>query len=178
MRRCPKAVEAGSALFRALESFWHDSEGTAVVEGGVLTPVLFALFFGVYEFSWYFNQQQLIESGLRDAARYMARVSIANPCNAKDSSGTLYTFYAKNLAVYGSASTGTTQRVSRWGTSDVTFACTTYNNAGGNYNGEPTLYFVTASTNFTDPSLGFFGFLGLQPPSISVSHQERSIGPG
>jgi hypothetical protein len=37
---------------------------------------------------------------------------------------------------------------------------------------------VTASTRFTDPALGFFGFLGLKTPAISVSHLERVIGPG
>jgi hypothetical protein len=27
-------------------------------------------------------------------------------------------------------------------------------------------------------ALGFFGFLGLKPPALTVSHQERVIGPG
>jgi hypothetical protein len=39
-----------------------------------------------------------------------------------------------------------------------------------------TIIYVT--TSFTDPTLGLFGFLGLAAPSISVTHQERFIGPG
>ena len=37
---------------------------------------------------------------------------------------------------------------------------------------------VTVSTTFTVPSLGFFGFLGLKLRVLTVSHQERVIGPG
>jgi hypothetical protein len=37
---------------------------------------------------------------------------------------------------------------------------------------------VTVSSRFADPSLGFFRFLGFDPPFISVSHSERAIGPG
>jgi len=166
-----------------LQSLWRDNEGTALVEGAVLMPVLLVVLGGVFEFSWIFYQQKLIEAGVRDAARYITRVPVpandANPCDAKDPSGTLYTTYAQNIAVYGSTSTtGFSQRVNGWTTGDVTITCPTFDNSSGNYAGGATLYRVLVSTSFPDPSLGFFGLFGLSPPNISARHEERYIGPG
>src|SRR5579872_7096554 len=60
---------------RHLLGFWRDEGGTAVVEGAVVIPVLMTLMFGTYEFAWYFYQQQLITTGVHDAARYLARTA-------------------------------------------------------------------------------------------------------
>jgi hypothetical protein len=46
------------------------------------------------------------------------------------------------------------------------------------FRGSAVIQRVTVSTTFTVPSLGFFGFLGLEPPVLTVSHQERVIRPG
>jgi len=177
------------------QSLWRDNEGSALVEGAVLVPMLLVLLGGVYEFSWIFHKQKLIEAGVRDAARYLARVCTnqnlpsctsstdPNPCNASDSSGTLYTTRAKNIAVYGSTSTsGFNQRVNGWTTGAVTITCPTFDNSAGNYlqnvPGTTNLYRVLVSTSYAAPSLGFFGLLRLSPPNISARHEERYIGPG
>ena len=65
---------------RMLQSLLGDKDGSALVEGAVLVPLLFVLLFGVYEFSWFFYQQHLVSTGIRDAARYLARV--IDSCNA------------------------------------------------------------------------------------------------
>ena len=44
-----------------------------------MVPVLFTLMFGVLEFSYYFYQQHLVSTGVRDAARYLARVQDPTP---------------------------------------------------------------------------------------------------
>ena len=82
-------------------------------------PVLIVLFFGVFEFSWYFYNQQLIEIGVRDAARYLARgpyLSAANfigegtnPC--LDATNVAA---AKNLAVTGTTDGSGGVRVKGW----------------------------------------------------------------
>ena len=168
---------------RMAQSLWRDKVGSALIEGAILMPVLFVVLGGVYEFSWIFYQQKLIETGVRDAARYLTRVPTPpanpDPCAATASSGTLYKTYAQNIAVYGSASTsGFNPRVNGWTTGDVTITCPTFDNSSGSYSGGATLYRVLVSTSFPDPSLGFFRLLGLNPPTISVSHRERYIGPG
>jgi len=128
----------------------------------------------VLEFSWLIDQQHLISTGIHDAARYLARS--ANPrdlATQKD---------AKNLATTG-AIDGNTARVRGWTPLDVKVTYGSVNNpVGGNgltlYRGGAVVESVTVSTTFTVPSLGFFGFLGLKPPALTVSHQERIIPPG
>ena len=171
-------------MLRMLQPLWRNYEGSALVEGAVLMPVLLVVLGGVYEFSWVFYKQKLIETGVRDAARYLSRVPTppaTSPCVATDSSGTLYKTYAQNIAIYGSTSTsGFNQRVNGWATGDVSITCPTYNNSAGNFTGESTIYRVLVSTSgpSSGSSLGFFGLLGLSPPNISASHEERYIGPG
>jgi TadE-like protein len=155
---------------RTIRALWQDRDGSALVEGAVVVPVLFALMFGIYEFSWLFYQQHLISTGLRDAARYLARSS--SPCDAASPDWIIAEGYARNLATSGSIGGGPA-RVKGWTAAMVTPLCTAVDNPPG-----PTIYVVTVSTRFTDPSLGFFGFLGLRSPVISVAHSERAIGPG
>jgi Flp pilus assembly protein TadG len=173
-------VEVSGVPIRWLQALWRDREGSALVEGALLVPVLFALMFGIYEFSWLFYQQHLISTGLRDAARYLARTS--DPCNGTSSNWRAAEEYAKNLATTGSIN-GSDARVKGWTAAMVTPLCQAIDNPAAQngasaYRGRSTIYVVTVSTRFTDPSLGFFGFLGLSSPVISVAHSERAIGPG
>ncbi|MDB5608562.1 MAG: hypothetical protein JWP25_5462, partial [Bradyrhizobium sp.] len=39
-----------------LHSVWRNSEGSALVEGALVVPILCTLLFGVFEFSWLFYQ--------------------------------------------------------------------------------------------------------------------------
>ena len=159
---------------RILQSLWRNSEGSALIEGALVVPILCTLVFGVFEFSWLFYQQHLISTGIRDAARYIART--ANPNDVTIQTG------AKNLATTG-AIDGNTARVNGWWTRDVDITYAFVDNpmdVNGltAFRGGAVIQSVTVSTTFTVPSLGFFGFLGLKPPAFTVSHQERVIGPG
>ena len=157
-----------------MQSLWRDDEGSALIEGAIVVPVLLLLVLGVFEFSWLIDQQHLISTGIHDAARYIARS--ANPHDAtiqKD---------AKNLATTG-AIDGNAARVRGWTMRDVNIRYAAVGNpvaANGltPFRGGDVIQSVTVSTTFTVPSLGFFGFLGLKPPALTVSHQERVIGPG
>lgn len=158
---------------RSIGSVWRDTEGTALIEASILAPVLFALMLGTFEFAWYFHKQQLVESGVRDAARYLARTTAdgSNPCSST------YVANAQNIAVTGVTSGGTA-RVSGWAAGSVTMSCSTFSNSSNYYQGGTTIYLVTASTSFADPSLGLFGALSLSVPNLTASHTERSLGPG
>ena len=159
---------------RILQSLWRNGEGSALIEGAIIVPVLFTLVLGVFEFSWLIYQQHLISTGIRDAARYIARS--ANPNDVTIQKG------ATNLATTG-AIDGNTARVSGWRMSDVNITYASVGNPVGvngltPFRGGAVIQIVTVSTTFTVPSLGFFDFLGLKPPTFTVSHQERVIGPG
>ena len=159
---------------RRLQSLWRNDEGSALIEGAILMPFLLVLVLGVLEFSWLFDQQHLISTGIHDAARYLARSANPNDVTIQKD--------AKTLATTG-AIDGDTARVRGWTTHDVNITYTPVNNSVG-LNGVPlfrggaVIQSVTVSTIFTVPSLGFFGFLGLKPPALTVSHEERVIGPG
>jgi Flp pilus assembly protein TadG len=100
--------------FPAIQTAWRNEDGSALVEASVLTPLLVSLYFGVFDFSWYFYNQQLVEAGVRDAARYMARIELTNrntnPCVQTDPTGTLYTINAANIAVAAQTASGGTAR--------------------------------------------------------------------
>ena len=162
---------------RLAASVWRDDEGSVLIEATILMPFLVTLMFGLFEFSWYFHKQQLVESGVRDAARYLARVALdgTNPCTLTIPVD--FKARAQNIAATGVA-TGGTARVPGWTTGSVNISCTTFNNSGATYDGGSTIYLITATTNFADPALGYFSMLGLTLPNLSASHAERSIGPG
>jgi Flp pilus assembly protein TadG len=157
-----------------LQSLWRDDEGSALVEGAALVPVLLVLVLGVFEFSWLFDQQHLISTGVNDAARYVARS--ANPRDLTIQKN------AKTLATTG-AIDGNTARVSGWTPGHIDIAYASVPNPASTkgltpFRGGAVIQSVTVSTTFTVPSLGFFGVLGLKPPALTVAHQERIISPG
>jgi Flp pilus assembly protein TadG len=159
---------------RGLRSLRRNDEGSALIEGAIIVPFLLVLVLGVFEFSWLIYQQHLISTGIHDGARYIARSANPNDRTIQNN--------AKKLATTG-AIDGDTARVRGWTTRDVNITYAPVNNSVGvdgmpAFRGGAVIQNVTVSTTFTVPSLGFFGFLGLKPPALTVSHQERVIGPG
>jgi hypothetical protein len=158
-------------------SLWQDQRGSALIEGAVLLPLLIALVFGVFEFSWLFYQQHMVAIGLHDAAGYLARSS--DPCNAVSRAWKTEQQHAKNLATSGSL-TGGAARVRGWAPEMVTTKCTKIDNPvernGLSRFRGASVYIVTASTQFTYPSLGLLNLLHLKSPVISASYSERAIG--
>jgi Flp pilus assembly protein TadG len=165
-------------------SLWRDDDGSALVEATIVMPLLISLFLSVFEFSWFFYNQQLVVSGLRDAARYMTRIELTNgnrdPCAQKDQYGVLYTDDAANIATTAQSSAGGSARVTGWSPTDVTISCVASAALeNGDYaDGAAAMTIIDVATRFADPSLGLFSSLGLKPPMLSFSHQERFIGPG
>lgn len=164
-------------------SLWRDDDGSALVEATIVMPLLISFFLGVFEFSWFLYNQQLVVSGLRDAARYMTRIELTDgnrdPCAQKDQNGVPYTVDAANIATTAEARGGSA-RVSGWNAADVTISCfpSASLDAGNYADGSTSMTIIDVATRFADPSLGLFSSLGLKPPMLSFSHQERFIGPG
>ncbi len=163
-------------LKRLIASLRHDTEGSAFMEAALAMPVLISLVFGALEFSWYFHKQQLVESGVRDAARYLARTSAANS-DANPCSNATFVANAQNIAATGVIAGGTA-RVPGWTAGSVTITCPSVNNSTASYLGATTIYLVSVSTSFADPALGFFSIINLTAPNLQASHSERSIGGG
>jgi hypothetical protein len=156
--------------------FLGDERGSALIEAAILTPLLIVLFVGVFEFSWFFYQQHLVAIGLHDAVSYLARSP--DPCNPTSRAWKIEQEHAKNLATSGTIDGGP-PRVRGWLPAMVKFQCTRVDNPieknGLSRYRDSSVYTVAASTEFTDPSLGFLNVLQLRAPVISASYSERAI---
>lgn len=154
-------------MARSLVRFHNDDTGTAALEAAIVIPALMVLGLGAVEFSNAFYDHQLISMGVRDAARYLARVPQPDDTAAQAN--------AKDIAVYGGVG-DSKPRVAGWSTGDVTVSSTAIDNTDGTYRGSATIYIVTVSTTLTYPQIGLLKGLGLTPPAFTITHSERAIG--
>ncbi|MCA0034496.1 TadE/TadG family type IV pilus assembly protein [Mesorhizobium sp. B263B2A] len=159
-------------LRQFLQRFHHDEQGAALVEIAIVTPLVLLLSAGVFEFSNIFNTRLLLEAGVEDAARYMARCSSDwNTCSA----------LATNLAVNGAVTNGTA-RVTGWTTGQVTITkaqSIQATDATGNelyLSSTGTVIVVKVSTAYPYPTLGLWSYLGFGALTLNVFHQERVFG--
>ena len=167
---------------RRMRKFWRAEDGSALLEGAILTPVLFALVFGVLEFAYFFYQQHLVSTGVHDAARYLSHSD--NP-----TAGTAQTV-AQNLAATGSAAGGSARRVKGFDPGNVAISYSLiandidggtglrpYREAVPDCGGPDEIRMINVTGSFTYAPLGFWGFLGLgSMPTVRASHTERCIG--
>jgi Flp pilus assembly protein TadG len=146
---------------------WRDEAGAALVEFTLLAPFLLVLALGMSEFGRFLYQYQLVVEGLRDGARYLARV--------QDPSLEANQTSAKNLAVTGTIDGTGDARVDGWVAADVEFDIEDVDNSDGTYRGDPTIEVVQASTTFDYADLGFLAALGLPALSVTATHEQRAI---
>jgi len=166
-----------------IRNAWKDRSGAALVEAAFVAPVLITLGFGIFDFSNFFYQHQAVVSGVRDAARYLARSFCATADPSVDPAISCNTQIAdaEQIAVYGDMG-GTAPRVSNWSTKDVTVTFTAIDNPIDPATGDPTyrggdpIYVVTVSTSFPYAEIGFLTMFGLADPNFAVSHSERVVG--
>jgi Flp pilus assembly protein TadG len=161
-----------------------DRDGSALIEAAIAIPVLLFLVMGVIEFSWFLYQSHQVATGIRDAARYLARTG--NPAESANQAT------ARHLATSGQVSGGTA-RVRGFTDETISFCV---GGAGGGCasqcagvpvtpSGNPCgtaqgcrgapVSVVVASTSFPEQSLGFFEVLGLKPPTFCLWHAERAL---
>lgn len=159
-------------LGQIIRRFQGDERGAALVEVAITVPLVLLLSAGVFEFSNILNTRLLLEAGVEDAARYMARCSSDwDTCMAR----------AQNLAANGAVSSGSA-RVDGWlpETVDIdktSFDATDVSTGTQIYlSNKSTVDVVEVSTSYSYTDLGFLSYLGFGALTLSVSHQERVIG--
>ncbi|WP_245430052.1 TadE/TadG family type IV pilus assembly protein [Mesorhizobium sp. WSM3859] len=172
-----KRSSTGKAMLTPLKQiirrFTRDDDGAILVEMTLVTPFVLLLSAGVFEFSNILNTRMLLDAGVKDAARYMARCSSDwNTCSG----------YATNLAVNG-AITGGSARVPGWTTGQVTITKSLSIPATDPATGtelylSPTTNVEVAqvSTTFPYANLGLWSYLGFPQLNLTVVHQERIFG--
>src|SRR5512145_2060998 len=85
----------------ALSRFLHEKRGAALVEFTLVAPLLVFLMCGLAEFACVMRQYHIMEKGVRDAGRYLARVPMTG-CTLNGAAVT----QAQNLALTGRTGSG------------------------------------------------------------------------
>lgn len=138
--------------------FRNDQQGVVMTEALVVIPFLTLLSAGLLEFGNLFWQKEQIETGLRDAARYMARC----PHSQDICEGV-----ARNLAYFGTVDASGSRRVTDW-TSNIGFQTTSV--AGGTYET------VTASTDHLVTHSVLLNLIQENQITVFANHHQRIIG--
>lgn len=160
------------ASARSLGRLTADQDGTALIELSLLMPLLVGLMCGLAEFGLMLRQYQVMDKGVRDAARFVARAAVT-PCPTPGWDGTIET-QARNLALSGRTAGGAP--LSRTWTDPTTITLTPSACRAG-FRGPAAGVFtvrVTASAPYAD--LGLLSFLNIDPPTLTVSHEQLVIG--
>lgn len=134
----------------------REEGGAVLVETIIVVPVMIVFLVGILEFGMLLFAKLQVETGLRDAARYLARCQPGFGCSQTT---------ARNIAVYGNVAGSGNVRVEGWGTGDITIS-----SAAGL--GLP----VRVSTDFDYPGSPLIGFIGLASINVTAFHEDRYIG--
>jgi Flp pilus assembly protein TadG len=173
-----------------VSTFRSDERGAALIELAVVLPVLLTISLGVFQFSYLIYNYHLITVGVRDAARYAAGLTwstqVQNDAICIALTGGVS---GGNCTATSSPSCTTACRVS-WGDNagliTITHDQHTDNGSicgtagtpaycrGRDANGKIWTVTVTADISYNSTqAVNFLSYLGLNPPSISISHEER-----
>lgn len=104
---------------RFLERLWRDCRGSAAVETVLVAPLAILLIVTAMEAGFYLYTEHQVVNGVRDAARYAARLDMVSTwaCNA-DTDDTTYTGSKladiQNVARFGTATTAGTPVARPW----------------------------------------------------------------
>lgn len=149
-----------------------DDRGVAAVEAALSFPFLIAIGAGLFEFGSMFYNYQLMQTGVRDAGRYLSRAADLDAAAEN----------AKRLAVTGSIVPGEPARVKWWKTEHVQIAYRTLANprdaATGlrSYRSGDTVTIVRVTTSVPYAGTGLLSFIGLDAVQIGTAHEERYVG--
>ena len=156
---------------RRLSRLGLDTSGAAAAEMALLIPLVLAMILATFEGAWYMVCEHRVIKGVRDAARYAARLDRSlYTCPGGAFTGA--TAPIQNLTRTGKLTGGNAQ-VPGWVDGDVTVTvnCATgiggiYNQTGGN---APR---VTVRTQFAYPSM--MGTLGFSQTTVQIGAAAQS----
>lgn len=155
-----------------LTGFLKAKRGAALVEFSLVAPLLIFLMCGLAEFANVLRQYHIMEKGVRDAGRYLARTPMTG-CALDGSSVAI----AQNLALTGRTS-GSSYLLATWDDPNTVAAAVVqcFDNSAGTYRGRDDMPVieVTATARYVD--LGMLSVLGLGDVDLEVSHQQLWIG--
>ncbi len=158
-------------MMQRVGHFYRNQSGAAAAEMALIIPLALALIFTTFDGAYYMICEHRVVKGVRDAARYAARLDLTNyACPGGTFAGNAAT--VQNLARTGKLSGGTAA-VPGWVNSNVTIAVTCASGQGGIYlatgGNAPK---VRISTRVVYPS--FLGSLGFTSSTIHIAAAAQS----
>src|SRR5215204_3253 len=161
---------AAITCIQSLRPRLADERGVAAVEAALAFPFLLALMAGLFEFGSVFYNFELMQTGVRDAGRYLSRVPDLGAAEEN----------AKRLAVTGSIASGQAARVDWWtpGQIQISYRTNLRDATTGlrNCRAGDTLTIVRVSTSVPYEGMGLLAAIGLGPIQINAAHEERYVG--
>lgn len=157
-------------LVRRLHGFARSETAVATIEAAVVMPFVLVLGMGTIEFGWLMAQIESVQTGLRDAVRYVSRSQIS-----------VNTSYAGSLpaAVSASASvmmSGTYERNGITSGQSSFILVTKTNTDGILYRGGNNVYSVRGTADFTPASAGLLAIANITLPRITLRYEVRHVG--
>lgn len=145
------------------DSHWgrlQGQQGTVMVETLVVIPFVLVFALGILEFGALFWERQLMQGGVRDAARYLSR------CNPAFSSCSITV--ARNIAFYGNPTGTGALRLADWHRDDQLTVSAPFPPA--------TTGSVTVTGSFTYQGSPLVSALRLPPILVSYASTQRYFG--
>jgi Flp pilus assembly protein TadG len=177
-------------IVRWLRAAWRSQSGIAAVEFVLILPILALLLFGTIEIGRILFDYHAVSKSVRDAARYVARVTEINGVETFSDFATCAvdqttavgspTQNARNLALTGTANGSGGYILNYWtDTTTVSVSGACFDNSAGTYQGfyagrDVPIVTVEATVSFPLMNgwlLGLNDFL-----TFKISHQEVFIG--
>lgn len=144
-----------------------ETQGAVLAETIAVIPLVTLVSVGILEFGNILWQKEQIETGLRDAARYLARCQPDSELSGFDSDCT--EVLARRIAYYGTSSASvTTLRVTGWTPARSAIAFE-YPMRNGHK-------VVVARTSHVYSASPLFGWLDLSAVTIQAYHEQRYVG--
>ena len=161
-------------------SLARDRSGSAAAEMALSLPLLLVLLFGAFEMGYFFLSEHVVQKSVRDAARFGARLAMANYPSCTVPSGGTAEQQIRRVARFGNAAGTGTPRLLGWTADNMTMVTITCDNTssygtGGIYadfpNGAPVVT-VTAQVPYDT----FFGLLSLGTGTLTLnSHSQAAV---
>lgn len=160
---------------KLVRPFIRNQSGAAAVEMALILPAALALLFVTFDGAYYMLCEQRVVKGVRNAARYAARLDLSNyACPGGSFTGNTAT--VQNLARTGALAGGDAM-VPGWLNSDVQVSVACSPGRGGIYDASGgNAAVVRVSTKVAYPSLmGSMGFTD-QPVFIAAAAESPVVG--
>jgi len=165
-------IRIGSRLLNLARRARADESGVAAIEAAAVMPFMVVMAAGVIEYGSMMYQFDLVQTGVRDAARFLARVPAPEAAEAE----------ARRIATTGSLDPSQPLRVKGWTGDKITFAYETTANPRDpvtgqrQYRGGDTITVIRVSTAFSYQGIGLLQALGFTSVPIAAAHEERHVG--